>query len=123
MPEPMSGSTGFGAGQTWVSDNSDRPPLIEGMLIKGSTDNIYVVDNGRKRLITSPAVYTSCGYNPGEVVGVSNTALNLLLNGTNVTGGPCPYTLVQAPGSPDIYVVEKGVKRHIGSPKRFDRLL
>ncbi len=60
------------------------PP--SGVLIKGSTDSIYVMLDGSKLLIASQAAFSDCGYADGNVSTIPDIMLNSIPDGTILTG-------------------------------------
>lgn len=58
--------------------------LPNGMLIKGSDHAIYVIDNGKRRWIPSPARFNELGYKWEAVIGVPDEALASLAQGPNM---------------------------------------
>lgn len=94
----------------------------EGTLLKGSSPNLYIVDqigpnDFTKRLITSPAVLSALGYKTEDIIPVSNDALPL----SNGLALDSVYTrhpdgsLVKPANGHQIFRIENGYKRYISS--------
>jgi hypothetical protein len=71
------------------------PPCVPifiptGALITGSGPEVYAMENGKKRHVTSPAVLSACGYKWGNVDVVADSVLALVPNGPALSGPPCP---------------------------------
>ena len=92
---------------------------MEGTLIQGSGDPVYILTGDQKRHITSPAAFNACGYKSNDIVAVPDSTLSLIPSGSSITGPPCPYTLIK--GSSDaVYVMLATLKKHIVSRSVFD---
>ncbi len=95
--------------------------LADGNLLKGSGSAVYVMEGGRKRHITSPEAFTSCGYGWGAVKVIADSRLEGILTGSPISGPPCPHlsppmgSLLKGTGSA-IYVMRWGLKRQIPNP-------
>jgi hypothetical protein len=98
--------------------------LEDGNLLKGKGDAVYVMEGGRKRHVTSPAVMDACGYGWDAVWRVSNSALSAIPTGSRLSGPPGPHLsppggfLVQGTGG-TVYVMRRGLKRRIPNPITF----
>jgi hypothetical protein len=98
-----------------------RCATIEGELVRGSGDPVYILSWGQKRHITSPSVLNACGYRGSEISGVADSTLDLIPLGSSVTAPPCPYTLVRVGSTDPVYVIWGSYfKRHITSPAAFN---
>ena len=61
-----------------------------GTLLQGAGPEVYVMDGGSKRFITSAPAFVACGYQWGNVNIVPAGALSKMPAGPPVTGAPCP---------------------------------
>ncbi len=92
--------------------------LADGNLLEGSGPEVYAMEGGAKRHVTSPTVLSDCGYGWDAVRLIPNVSLNALATGAPLSGPPCPHvlppdgSLVKGSG-PEVYVMEGGLKRHI----------
>lgn len=108
----------YGPPCPYVRDPWYNEALIEGSLV-ASGNPVYVIAGGQKRHIVSPQVRDACGYKTNDVISVSSTVANLIPTGPDITGPPCPYTLITGSG-PEVYVMLSQVKRHVSSRPAFD---
>jgi hypothetical protein len=98
--------------------------LADGNLLKGSGPEVYVMEGGVKRHVTSPAVMSACGYGWDAVRDIPDGLLNTIPEGASLSGPPCPHlsppnaALVRGTGAA-IYVMQEGLKRHIVNPGVF----
>jgi hypothetical protein len=87
-------------------------------LVKSSSDNkIYIIENGKKRLISNDKIFTSYGYKLADVKIITPDELNKYANDINL-----PYadgTLLKATSSPKVYVIKNGKKSVIPSETVF----
>ncbi len=92
----------------------------DGILIKGSSATVYVIENGQKRGIASPDVFNAYDYKWGNILSVTDTEIEAVPTGS-VLKLQIPYpdgTLLK--GSSDtVYVLEGGKKRGVISAKAF----
>ena len=92
--------------------------LANGNLLRGTGPEVYVMQGGAKRHITSPAALSDCGYGWDAVRTIPDFRLNGIPTGGALSGPPCPHllppdgTLVRGTG-PEVYVMQGGLKRHI----------
>jgi len=99
--------------------------LANGNLLRGSTPQVYVMQGGRKRHVTSMSVMTSCGYSRDAVYRISNSQLAAVATGAPLSGPPCPVfsppagTLLKGSGQA-VYVMSRGIKRHIPNGVTFE---
>jgi hypothetical protein len=77
---------------------------------------IYLIDAGKKRHIPDPTTYNNLFRNWDGIV--QDVAINTIDTGTPISHGA---VLAQAYGDAAVYLVDGGVKRHIGSPATMDR--
>ena len=64
--------------------------LLNGTLMRGTGPEVWVIHNGERRHVMSPAVFSGCGYKWGDVNLLADSTVNSFPRGPNVTGGPCP---------------------------------
>ena len=94
--------------------------LADGNLLRGSGSEIYVMEGGAKRRLTSTGVMDSCRYGGDAVHLISDALLGAIPNGVGLSGLPCPRlspsdgTLIKGNGR--AYVMDGGFKRHIAGP-------
>ena len=98
--------------------------LADGNLLKGSGPEVYVMEGGKKRHITSRDSFTACSYGWDAVYVISDSRLSGIPTGASISGPPCPYlspptgSLIQGSGDP-VYVMQDGLKRHVPSREAF----
>jgi hypothetical protein len=94
--------------------------LADGNLLRGSGSEIYVMEGGAKRRLTSTGVMDGCRYGGDAVHVISDALLGAIPSGVGLSGPPCPRlsppdgTLVKGNGR--AYVMDRGFKRHIAGP-------
>ncbi len=101
----------------------DPLPYQEGTLFRvKDSPAVYVVENGKKRHLPTPEIFESMGYNWGAVIMAEDNNLADL----HPTGEPISPiaahpdgTLVKTASLPEVYLLEKGKKRHIPAPSIF----
>ncbi|MCK4592195.1 hypothetical protein KAT63_02000 [Candidatus Parcubacteria bacterium] len=92
----------------------------DGSLIKGSSPEVYLIENENKRWITSPAVFISNGYKWEDIIIVTDYELNSYSNGKDVTSSDFNFDKKLLKGSdPKVYLIENGNKRWITSADVF----
>ena len=97
-------------------------PLKDGSLIKGSSTNVYLVDNGLIRHIPSADIFLANGYSWGQIVTVSDLHLNNYEKGSKVQLNFTPLkdgSLLKTPTAPDVFLIEQGKKRNIPAAEIF----
>lgn len=85
-------------------------------IILGADNKVYYTENGKKKWVPSLTLFNKLKYNWSNV-GNAGEEIQYYLNGKVM-----PYpdnTLLGATGSPEVYVMEKGKKRHIISAQIF----
>jgi hypothetical protein len=99
--------------------SSGEKPHPNGSLIraKGKT-TIYLIDNGQKRRVPSPAIFLS-RFNPKLIASVTSYEISTYPDGSNVTFND---GVLLKGSSTGIYVLSNGKKRWIRSPKAFYNL-
>lgn len=93
----------------------------EGVLIKGTSEKVYVVENGLKRWIKTADIFNKLGYSWANIALVSENLLNNIPPGKEI-GSTSQYpdgTLIRSNGPP-VYLIEKGVRRWIPNPQIFE---
>ncbi|KKK74067.1 hypothetical protein LCGC14_2887480, partial [marine sediment metagenome] len=97
----------------------------DGNLLRGRGSGVYVMEAGVRRHITSPSALADCGYGWDAIYVISDSILNSIATGSSVSGLPCPHlsppdgTLVRG-SSGAIYVMRRGLKRHIPNPATLE---
>ncbi len=92
--------------------------LADGNLIKGPGAEIYVMDGGQKRHVTSPETFNGCGYGWGDYVLLSDALVSSIPTGEQLTFDPCPSfvppdgSMVRGSGT-SIFVMSGGLRRHL----------
>jgi hypothetical protein len=95
---------------------TSAPPHPNGVLVKtASKPEVYLLENGQKRLIPNPSVFVS-RFNWSEVFMVSNYEMDSYPQGSNL--GYPDGRLLKGSGSP-VYVISNDQKRFITSPRVF----
>jgi hypothetical protein len=91
-----------------------RPPpnqapqvLYEGLLLKGSNLSIYVIDGGRRRLISSADAFDHYGYRWSAVTEVDDAFLRQIPEGQPI------HVLLKCPDSSDLYLLQASEKRWV----------
>ncbi len=108
----------FGDLQLGSGSNVD---YAEGTLLKGDGPAIYAVENNggslQKRHIISVAAYQNLGYGESSRINVPSSLLPLATGADISEGLRHPYgTLIRAPESLAVYLLENGQKRYVPSP-------
>jgi len=99
--------------------------LADGNLLRGTGPEVYVMQGGARRHITSPAALSGCGYDWDAVRVIPDFRLDRIPSGGALSGPPCPHlrladgTLVRAT-APGIFVMMGGIKRHLPNPVTFE---
>lgn len=104
-----------GATILWLSGVSMLMPAMaatyaNGTLLKGSTGDVWVVNNSLKSPVRSIEVFTNSGYDWTKVKAVSDTALNAVPTAT----------LIKTADNPDVYRLEKNFIRKLASIEIFN---
>jgi hypothetical protein len=92
--------------------------LANGNLLKGTGPEVYVMEGGLKRGVTSSSALTACGYGWDAVYVIPDFRLSTIATGSLISGPPCPHlsppdgTLLRGSDDP-IYVMEDSLRRHI----------
>lgn len=94
----------------------------DGTLIKTAQDErIYLVEDSKKRWITSSAAFVSNGYDWGKVLIVSEAEMAIYVSGEDIgvePGALAENSLVQGSG-PRVYLIEGGRRRWISDERTF----
>ncbi|MBI4837387.1 MAG: hypothetical protein HY813_03240 [Candidatus Portnoybacteria bacterium] len=104
-----------GATILWLSGVSMLMPAMaatyaNGTLLKGSTGDVWVVNNNLKSPVRSIEVFTNSGYDWSAVKTVSDSALNAVSTAT----------LIKTADNPDVYRLEKNFTRKLASIEIFN---
>lgn len=94
----------------------DAQSLIirDGLIIKGSGERIYVLEDNQKRWITSLEAFAWFGYRWEQVNVVDDAFLDQFVDGRPL------YVLLKCQNSPHIYALEDGEKRWIRDIPTFE---
>lgn len=79
-------------------------------LMKGSSADVWVVQNNLKTLVRSLDVFNSSGYGSASIKTVSNTSLNAVATAS----------LIKAADNPDVYILANNFKRKLASIEIFN---
>jgi hypothetical protein len=66
------------------------PSFANGTLLAGGGPEVYAVQDGKKRHVSSRDAFNACGYLWGNINKVADSVLALVANGAVVNGPPCP---------------------------------
>jgi hypothetical protein len=104
------------AGTTLARAMPDARSLIirDGLVLKGSGERIYVLENNRKRWISSLDAFAWHGYRWEQVNIVEDVFLDRFEDGRPI------YVLLKCAQSPHIYALEEGQKRWIRDIPAFE---
>ncbi|MCO5195405.1 MAG: hypothetical protein M9941_03650 [Anaerolineae bacterium] len=94
----------------------DEQSLVirDGLVLKGSGDEIYVLANNQKRWITTLEAFQHYGYRWEQVNEVNDTFLDKFEDGLPI------HLLYKCFGSPHVYALENGTKRWIKDIPTFE---
>lgn len=90
----------------------------EGTLIKDADNNVYFMENGKKRIFTSATLFNFLRYDWAKIKADTDA-------GSYLSGDAMRYpnkTLVRGADSPNVYLLESGNKRIFTSGTLFERL-
>ncbi len=120
IPVPAEWAAAVPTGQSLLS------VMANGQLLRppGEAVPIYVMENGAKRHIIGPNVFTQCGYGWDAVYVVSSDTLSFIPAGSPLTGVPCPrLSLVDgtllAGSDGRVWVMRANLRRWISGPTAF----
>lgn len=99
----------FGTGLAHLMPNSPSLVIRDGMLLKGSGSQIYLLDEQQLRPITSPELFEKY-FQHSNINLVEDSLLAQLGQGRPVR------RLLKCQGSPEIYALENGRKYPVGKP-------
>ena len=93
-----------------------------GALIRGTTDPVYLLENGDKRWIKSPTVLSCQGFAPSGIITVSDAEVDSYASVSDLL---CPSGTLLKGTAAAVYVVNEDAggnytKRHITSPAIFE---
>ncbi len=105
--------------QTFTTQKEEEPPpekLSDGTLIKtAKRPEVYVIFSGRKKHIVNPNTLINCGFSWSKIKIVSDSELNQYPTGRKL------YKLWKSPSDPKVYLMSKGKRYWITSPRVFSR--
>ena len=87
--------------------------IRNGLVLKGSDEKIYVLEDNKRRWITTIDAFTEYGYRWQQVQLVDDTFLDQFEEGRPI------YLLQKCTQSPHVYAIENGEKRWINSITTF----
>ena len=90
----------------------------DGALIKDGGNNVYSIENGKKRLFTSATLFGSLRYDWAKVKADANAGMYMSGDVMRYSNG----TLVRSSDSSNVYLIENGGKRLFTSGALFERL-
>ncbi|MFQ5400621.1 MAG: hypothetical protein ACE5E7_13620 [Anaerolineae bacterium] len=88
--------------------------IRDGLVLKGSGDEVYVLEDNKRRWITTLDAFEYYGYRWGQVHEVDDAFLN------NFEEGRPIYLLLKCRTSPHVYALEDGKKRWIKDIPTFE---
>lgn len=94
----------------------DEQSLVirDGLVLKGSSDEIYVIENNQRRWITTLEAFRHYGYRWEQVNEVGDAFLDKFEDGLPI------HLLYKCFGSPHVYALENGEKRWIKDIPTFE---
>lgn len=104
----------FGASLARAMPDAQALIVRDGLVLKGSSEKIYVLENNRKRWITSLDAFEQSGYRWEQVNVVDDAFLARFPDGRPL------YLLLKCQQSPHIYAIEDGQKRWIKDIATFE---
>ncbi|MEK7139250.1 MAG: hypothetical protein AAB817_00955 [Patescibacteria group bacterium] len=96
--------------------------LAAGTLVKtAASSQVWVISDGQKRWVTSGEVFTGLGYQWSEIKTISQVTLDAYLVGEplTVTYRHPNGTLIKYQTYPEVYLLDKGSRRHIANETAF----
>jgi hypothetical protein len=102
-----------------ITGSSSQRVHVCGSVVKASNNpNVYLIDNGAKRPVTTPSIFVSQGFNWNWISTMTTSDQAL------ATGSPVPYRdgSVIKGSTPSIYVTDNNQKRAITSGAAFNSL-
>lgn len=106
----------FGAALARAMPDTQSLIIRDGLVLKGSGEKIYVLENNEKRWITTLDAFEWYGYRWEQVRQVEDDFLDQFPDGRPI------YLLLKCEGSPHIYALEDGKKRWIKDIPTFESL-
>lgn len=96
--------------------------FTDGMLVKGSSANVYVISNGQRRWIQTEEIFNALGYKWSKVHNISDAKLGTYPEGNYITSSDShpDGTLIKYATSTKVYLIEAGKKRWIVSEEAFN---
>lgn len=88
--------------------------IRDGLLLKGSSPEVYVLENNQRRWISSLDAFQWYGYHWQQVHEVEDAFLQQFEEGRPI------HLLLKCPTSPHVYALEDGVKRWIKDIPTFE---
>ncbi len=96
-------------------------PAVAGMLVKGSDAKVWLIQDGKRRWITSESVFLGLGYRWSAIRVMFDATISAIPAGDDVSQAQAHVdgTLIKYAGSPKVYVLENGKKRWISTAEAF----
>ncbi len=99
-------------------------PLRDGLLVKGSGPEVYFMENGMKRWIKNPSVFSKYEFDWGKIVYVTDQELDMYPEGS-VIDRFYRYpdgALLRGRGEYKVYLIDRGAKRWVQDIYTFENL-
>ncbi len=93
-----------------------------GTLVQGSRRPVYIIEDGRKRVIPSDKIFNHFGYRSRHIIEVSDDTLAGIKTGSELSLGdkhPNGSIIKGTTSGPAAYLLENGQKRWFPSPQTF----
>ena len=110
-----------------MSTFNSTPHFADGALIRQKeTQAVYVIENGRRRLIPDPGTFIARGYSWGAIKVISPEEMSSVPEDqavSSVKDSPPRFAdgaLIRQGGTQAVYVIEKGRRRLIPDPETFN---
>ena len=116
VPDSLLGS--IPTGPPLDGSSCPRPTFTDGTLLQGSAPDVWVMEGGQKRHAVSAEVFLSCGYKWGNVNRIADSTIAAIPEGPPLSGCVPSGTLLRG-SAPDVFLVQKGLKRHVVSLQNF----
>ncbi len=91
-----------------------------GTLIKGGGPEVYVLEHGTKRWISTPAIFKNLFYNWEKIKKVTDDLLNSFPNGNKIASDFSDGALLMSDKNPKVYLYDGGKLRWVPDPYIFN---
>jgi hypothetical protein len=95
-----------------------KPTFTDGTLLKGTASTVWVMEGGQKRHAVSAEVFLGCGYQWGNVNRIADSTIAAVPDGPPLSACVPSGTLLRG-SAPDVFITQKGLKRHVVSLQNF----